>query len=123
MSNDKYKDGDDVDQVVEKIIKARRGTLTTQGPITGISAGSGFKLKSESANIQIVADGSHAGTTTIDVEVSLDGGTTWGWGATLTVTGASVTDEFHADPVWGSMRYNCTAFGSAGSVSFITEEL
>jgi len=106
-----------------RVVTAKCGELTTQGAITGTGAGTGFILSSKSANIQIIANGSHAGTTTVDVEVSLDGGTTWGWGATLTVTGASTTDEFHADPVWGRMRYNCTVFGSAGSVGFITEEL
>lgn len=104
-------------------VVSKLGNIVTQGNITGTGAGTGFALSSKTANIQIVANGSHAGTTTIDVEVSIDGGTTWGWGATLAVTGAGVTDQFHAPAVWALMRYNCTGFGSAGSVAFNTEEL
>jgi hypothetical protein len=83
-------------------------TFTTEAAATPIQPGAIVMA------IQAVSDGSHANTTSIDIEGSNDTGSpmTWVKLGTVTVTGASDTDGLGIDlAAWSYIRGNCTSHG------------
>jgi hypothetical protein len=83
-------------------------SFTTEGSATPIQPGAIVMA------IQAVANGSHTGTTSIDIEGSNDTGSpmTWVTLGTVSVTGNSGTDGLGIDlAAWSYIRGNCTSHG------------
>ncbi len=95
-----------------------KGTERLTGTITGTGVSSSSVSDfSVETSYQITANGTHAGTTIVDVEVSNDN-VGWKTIGTLSVTGASAVDSISPQTRYKYVQYNCTSFGSAGSVAF-----
>lgn len=98
-------------------------STTTLATHTSATTGNWHTCTSKDLSVHVASNGSHAGTTSITIEVTNDE-TLDPLALTyiLSVTGASDSAGFSIPNRWTKVRSDCTSFGSAGSVSVVIGE-